>query len=138
MVPKILRTPNALSNMGSQGVQNLIIHWEKIIRGPCGNLGSSKTPPNTPYGSAPSILCNLTHFHAFFALQGFPKRPQNSYFRTLEGLKMAQMFPKSPSSPKYIFPKQRSTLKRDTHSIEIREHQLEFSENFQTASDLCV
>ena len=94
MVPKILRTPNALSNMGSQGVQNLIIHWEKIIRGPCGNLGSSKTPPNTPYGSTPSILCNLTHFHAFLALPGFPKRPLNSSFCILEGLKMAQMFPK--------------------------------------------
>ena len=94
MVLKILRTPNALSNMGSQGVQNLIIHWEKIIRSPCGNLGSSKTPPNTPYGSTPSILCNLTHFHAFLALPGFPKRPLNSSFCILEGLKMAQMFPK--------------------------------------------
>ena len=80
MVPKILRTPNALSNMGSQGVQNLIIHWEKIIRGPCGNLGSSKTPANTPYGLTPSILCNLTPFHAFLALPEFPKRPLNSSF----------------------------------------------------------
>ena len=94
MVPKILETPNALSNMGSRGVQNLIINWEKIIRSPCGNLGSSKTPPNTPYGSTPSVLCNLTHFHAFLALPGFPKRPLNSSFCTLEGLKMAQMFPK--------------------------------------------
>ena len=86
-------TPAGLSNMGSQGVQNLVIHWKKITRSPQGNPRSSKTPPNTSSGLAPLIWSILAPSHTPLALPGCLKwtilPPKKTYweksFRELQG-----------------------------------------------------
>ena len=86
-------TPAGLSNMGSQGIQNLVIHWKKITRSPQGNPRSPKTPPNTSSGLAPLIWSILAPSHAFLALPGCLKwtilPPKKTYweksFRELQG-----------------------------------------------------
>ena len=98
MVRTISSTPGVLSNMGTQGIQNLVIHWKKITRSPHGNPRSSKTPPNTPSGLAPSILCILAPSHAFLGLPGCLKWTILPPKKTLLGEKL----PRAPMHPRNV------------------------------------
>ena len=44
------------------GIQNLTIHWEKSPQAHLSGPGSSKTPPNTLPGLAPSDFMQSQHF----------------------------------------------------------------------------